>query len=372
MFNIHDLTRNEFMLTGPFARQGYDWWWHSFTGVSRETGKERTFFIEFFACNPALAESEPVFGSRDGKRKPSYLMVKAGAWGEDAVQIHRFFSLKEAEIRGKAPFHVRAGNCFVSDTELRGSVHVTPEEAEAHPEYMCGAGDMSWDLYLKKEIAYNVGYGAGKLFRSLQAFEMYWHAEGMKTAFSGAVVFNGEVYRVSPDTCCGYSDKNWGSNFTSPWLWLSSGSLYDAETGARLTNSAFDIGGGCPKVFGVSLPRKLLSAFYIEGEEFEFNFSKFWNPAFTRFSCEETEDEIIWRVMQETNTAVVKVRITCPKKEMLLINYESPDGRKRHNRLWNGGTGKGTILLYRRTSSGLTPQGAIRADHVGCEYGEYC
>ena len=299
-------------------------------------------------------------------------MVKAGAWGEDAVQIHRFFSLKEAEIRGKAPFHVRAGNCFVSDTELRGSVHVTPEEAEAHPEYMCGAGDMSWDLYLKKEIAYNVGYGAGKLFRSLQAFEMYWHAEGMKTAFSGAVVFNGEVYRVSPDTCCGYSDKNWGSNFTSPWLWLSSGSLYDAETGARLANSAFDIGGGCPKVFGVSLPRKLLSAFYIEGEEFEFNFSKFWNPAFTRFSCEETEDEIIWRVMQETNTAVVKVRITCPKKEMLLINYESPDGRKRHNRLWNGGTGKGTILLYRRTSSGLTPQGAIRADHVGCEYGEYC
>ena len=77
-------------------------------------------------------------------------------------------------------------------------------------------------------------------------------------------------------------------------------------------------------------------------------------------------------MMQETNTAVVKVRITCPKKEMLLINYESPDGRKRHNRLWNGGTGKGTILLYRRTSSGLTPQGAIRADHVGCEYGEYC
>ena len=127
MFNIHDLTRNEFMLTGPFARQGYDWWWHSFTGVSRETGKERTFFIEFFVCNPALAENEPVFGSRDGSRKPSYLMVKAGAWGEDAVQIHRFFSLKEAEIRGKAPFHVRAGNCFVSDTELRGSVHVTPE-----------------------------------------------------------------------------------------------------------------------------------------------------------------------------------------------------------------------------------------------------
>ena len=38
--------------------------------------------------------------------------------------------------------------------------------------------------------------------------------------------------------------------------------------------------------------------------------------------------------------------ITCEKKDMLLINYESPDGEKRHNRLWNGGNGKGTVELY--------------------------
>ena len=38
--------------------------------------------------------------------------------------------------------------------------------------------------------------------------------------------------------------------------------------------------------------------------------------------------------------------ITCEKKDMLLVNYEAPDGQKRHNRLWNGGNGVGTIQLF--------------------------
>lgn len=37
--NKHDLTRNYFMLNGKFARQGYDWWWHNFTGFNPETGE---------------------------------------------------------------------------------------------------------------------------------------------------------------------------------------------------------------------------------------------------------------------------------------------------------------------------------------------
>ena len=36
------------------------------------------------------------------------------------------------------------------------------------------------------------------------------------------------------------------------------------------------------------------------------------------------------------------------------------------------GTGTGMILLYRRAASGLIPEAKIRADHIGCEYGEYC
>ena len=59
--------------------------------------------------------------------------------------------------------------------------------------------------------------------------------------------------------------------------------------------------------------------------------------------------------------------ITCEKKDMLLVNYESPDGAKRHNSLWNGGNGKGTIQLF----EGERLIDRIHAENIGCEYGEY-
>ena len=60
--------------------------------------------------------------------------------------------------------------------------------------------------------------------------------------------------------------------------------------------------------------------------------------------------------------------IRCDKKDMLLINYEAPDGKKLHNRLWNGGNGKGRVRLYHR---GRLVDDII-CRNVGCEYGEYC
>ena len=62
MFNHHDISRNAFMLRGPLAHRGYDWWWHSFSAQDTETGEDKPFFIEFFTCNPALAEDTSVLG----------------------------------------------------------------------------------------------------------------------------------------------------------------------------------------------------------------------------------------------------------------------------------------------------------------------
>ena len=57
---------------------------------------------------------------------------------------------------------------------------------------------------------------------------------------------------------------------------------------------------------------------------------------------------------------------------MLNINYESPDGHKRHNRLWNGGTGMGELLLYKKGLFGrLKLVDDVLAEDIGCEYGEY-
>ena len=96
MFNKHDISRDACQLFGAQASKGYDWWWHSFTGYDAETGAAKPFFIEFFLCNPALGGDEPAFGQLPGKpQKPSYLMVKCGAWGKGRCSASSFLGLEE-------------------------------------------------------------------------------------------------------------------------------------------------------------------------------------------------------------------------------------------------------------------------------------
>ena len=375
MFDHHDITRDAFMLHGPLARKGYDWWWHSFTAQDAVTGEDKAFFIEFFTCDPALAEDEPVLGqlpaNRAAGKRPSYLMAKAGTWGKDHCQLHRFFAWKDVKLHGDAPYQIEAADCLACETALRGHITVTPEEAEKHPEWMCDAGDMRWDLTVDKQIAFNVGYGASKPMRDAEAFAMYWHAEGMKSAYSGEIVYNGRRYNVTPEKSYGYADKNWGRDFTSPGVWLASSQLISRRTGTQLMNSAFDIGGGRPKIYFVPLDRRLLGVFYYEGKEYDFNFSKLHLKVKTEFSFEEDDDLAHWRVRQENIHAVMETEVFCRKEDMLLINYEAPDGSRRHDRLWNGGNGWGTVRLYDKKDGGLELLDEIDADHIGCEYGEY-
>ena len=376
MFNHHDLTRDACMLHGPLRRLGYDWWWHSLTARDAQTGEEKPFFFEFYVCNPALAEDTPVLGqlpeNRANGKKPSYLMVKAGCWGEGKCQLHRFFAWKDVQMHADAPYEITAADCHASETALSGSISISREEAQAHPEWMCDAGQLSWNLTIDKQIAFNVGYGASKPLREAEAFAMYWHAEGMKSAYSGEIVFNGRTYVVTPETSYGYADKNWGRDFTSPWVWLSSNCLKSRLTGKVLSNSVFDIGGGRPKVYFVPLDRRLLGVFWYEGREFDFNFSKVHLHVKTTFSFDEAGDTVHWHVRQENTHAVMETEISCNKKDMLLINYEAPDGSKKHNRLWNGGNGWGTVRLYEKQGEETVLIDEIECTHVGCEYGEYC
>ena len=371
MFNRHDISRDTCQLTGPLARKGYDWWWHSFTGHDEQTGEAKSFYIEFFICNPEYGGAKPVLGQMKSNKKaglkPSYLMVNAGSWGADHAQLHRFFGWRKVEIDYGYPFSISAGDCFLSEDATKGSVCVSAEESLRCKELMSDAGSMSWSLVMRKQVAFNVGWGASALMRRLHAFEMFWHAEGMKTDYRGEVIWNGRKFLVRPDDCYGYADKNWGRDFTSPWVWLSSCNLTSETSGRRLDGSVFDIGGGRPKIGPVSLDRKLLSAFYIDGKEYEFNFSKFWTFCRTKFSCRETARLVIWKVEQRTLRDRVTVEITARKRDMLLIKYESPDGFRRHKRLWNGGNGWGTVQLWH--DGKLVDR--IHAENVGCEYGEY-
>ena len=373
--NDSDISRDRFMLTGSLASHGYDWWWHSFTARDERTGQERAFFIEFFLVNPELGGSEPRFGMgpdgvRDGRR-PSYLMVKAGCWGKGAKQINRFFGWDDVAVGKDVPFWVAADDCVVSETDLVGQVRVSEREACEHPEWMSDAGEIAFDLKIDKQIAFNVGYGASEPVRVSDAFQMFWHAEGLKCTYEGDVFLDGRRYVVDPETCFGYADKNWGHDFTSPWLWVASSDLTNRHTGHHLTRSALEIGGGRPKIGKFSLDRKLLGELVIEGEAFEFNFSKLWTGSQTHFDCHETDDEVIWHIEQETFNYRLVTDVRCNKDEMLQIRYEAPDGAFRHTRLWNGGTGTGRTQLFVRDGHEWLPTSDLDLGHVGCEFGLY-
>lgn len=350
-FNKHDLDRDSFMLKGNLAKEGYDRYWHHFTGYDDETGEAKTFFIEFVAVNPELGGSEPVFGllesNRQQGRKPSYLMIKAGCWGEGAKQVHRFFGWKMVDVKEEAPFQISAENCFLSETRTLGRVSVSEGDAKAHPEYMSDAGEMVWDLKIDKKIAFNVGYGSGKIIRDIDALKMQKHSEGIKTWYSGKVYWNGRKYSVGPDRCYGYSDKVWGSEIYSPYINLSSDNLVSNRTGKELTDSVFAIQSGQAK----DNDDRLIGAFYYEGTPYEFNFSKFWTMTRTKFAVKDGSDKFQFKVIMETPVSKLAVQVNCRKKEMLSLKYESPKGGIKLENIWSGGTASGTAKLYKKKIS---------------------
>lgn len=141
--------------------------------------------------------------------RPSDCVVNVGFWGRKKGQFYRFFTWSQVSIPVHGPLNLQAGDHTCTETRMTGHVKVTPEQAAAHPQWMSDAGEMEWDIQINKQVAYHVGYGASRFFYTLNAFEMFWNAKGMKTAYDGWLRLNGEKYRVRPDTCYGYADKNW-------------------------------------------------------------------------------------------------------------------------------------------------------------------
>ncbi|MCR4612149.1 MAG: apolipoprotein A1/A4/E family protein [Lachnospiraceae bacterium] len=377
-FNVQDQYKDKYMLQGDLAEEGYDWWWHSFTGYNRKTGEPQQFFIEYYLMNPALGGSDVVYGqlleNLEAGIRPSYMMVKAGAVGKKCVQIHRFFPWAEVNVDEGVPFEVSAGDCSCSENRIVGSVKLTKKEAKEHPEYMCDGGTMSWDLYIEKQIAFNVGLATDKVARDLNKYEMAWHAEGIKSAYGGIVKLGKEEYIVRPDDCYGYADKNWGSSYTTPWIWLASNDIVSRISGKRLENTAFVIGGGRPVVAGVDIEGQLLGALWYEGHPYEFNFSKPITLPKTQFRVVEGKNKVTWKIIQQTPKTKVYTSIECLKSEMLNNNYETPNGDIIHNKLWLGGTGKGYVKIYEREAEGLKLEWKLldylEVNSCGCEYGE--
>jgi len=371
------MARNAYQLRGRGLKNGYDWWWHSLVATHRETGTERPFFMEYYVINPGLSPAGAPARLGDGRGgKPSYAMLKAGAWGTSrlgpAIQIDNCWPVDQFRASRKA-LDVGIGPNRCTETELSGAVFAGQKLApQGWPAAKPGPGVMTWDLKAKKTHAYSVGYGASWLFRTLRAFRMFWHVEGMRTEYAGTITLDGEVYDVVPERSCGYQDKNWGSDYTNPWIWLNC-NRYVTESGEALADTSLDVGGGRPVVGGFSLPRRILTAFWHKGRLEEFNFSHFWTPGRQDFRCSQDSSQVRWEVEVENRTTRLEIDFCCPKAEMILVDYENPAGYRNHRELWNGGGAAGTVKVYRRANlkSGWILEDTLRGSQGGCEYGEH-
>jgi type IV pilus assembly protein PilB len=53
-------------------------------------------------------------------------------------------------------------------------------------------------------------------------------------------------------------------------------------------------------------------------------------------NCPVLEDRVEWNIDAWDARSRIEIRFACPRPTMLNVNYENPDGQKRHNALWKG------------------------------------
>ncbi len=381
--NLSDLARNSYMLRGSFARRGYMRWWHSFVGVNVETGKPRTFFVEFFMINPNLGSNHPILGQHPYYKKrgmsPSYVMVKAGAFpdenDENGKQLHAFYPISSLQITGNplvmrmnipspetAPLsmdHTQENTCFYSEDRLTGSIVISPQKAR-HRSLMTDFGSMEWELEVCKAVSCHTGLLGGRLFQMLHILDNYWHGEGIRSFFRGSVILDGDVYEVTPEHSYGYADKHWGRNFHNPWFQFSCGNLTSQRTGKELRHSVLAINSFYPRLLCFPLRRRFMLQMTYMGEDFEFTNCK--------WEVKETDRRFIWHILARNKNSVLKLSGSCKKEDMLHLRYEAPDGQLCRLPLWAGADGIGTLQLYRKETGGRELLDTLKLENAMCIY----
>ena len=355
--------KNQTIQKGILNRRGYDLWWQTFTGTGMKTGKEKTFFIACYVLNAQKGGDVPVFDEKN----PSYVMIKAGVFGEGAKQLHRFYGINELESAAEE-LRVVVGDFFLSETVLKGSVNIAEEQAEIHPEYASDAGSMSWLLQVTREVPYDAGYISAAPVSALNAVSSFHQADGIRTQYSGTVHLDGERYLVRPETSFGYSGKTWGSEFLSPWIQLTASAVWSRQTGESLSDTAFDV-TGCMKVKGLPASDNMLGLMRYEGKEYEFNFSKLMTYPQAKYRCQEKENNIVWHIRMANTEGALEIKAVCPKAEMVKQRFCKPDGTWTEN-VWSGGTGRAELTLYRRVFGKLRPVDTMVAEKVSCMWAE--
>ena len=383
---VKTVSRNErYMLRGALKKNGFDRWRLVTAGVDAVTGEERNFFIEFYVVNPGLSPDECVFGFKSRPAvsaedlqyalagtqaaqtlqserfvQPSFVMVKAGLFAHGGKHINAYYPSSQLKS-GHTDFILKVGgegreSCELTDSSTYGSVSISDAELAVHPEYLCQAGRISWNLHFEKLIGFTPDYrGKG----------IHWASFGARTDVEGKIVVDGREYVVTREKSFGYVDKNWGKSFTTPFFHLNASDFTSIINGKKLENSCMAVQG----VYNNAL--SVLTS--IEGRSVEFHADRHRKYSIKYECTEMPEDEdgiqLHWSVSVNDRKRVVDIDIFCNTEDMFVRDYESPEGGRRVLKVLGGGTGHGELKVYNRIKKNLDLIEYVRIANAVCEYG---
>ena len=360
----NNIGRNErLMLKGSLKKQGFDSWRLVTNAISVLDGSTRTFFFEFYFLNPSVSSDEPILGFKNRFEKsledlqyalagtksaqdassqdfviPSFFMVRAGCFGLGGKQISNYFPCSNVKF-SKNDFVINVKNqenseCVLSGDYCLGSLSVSKEELDNHPEYLCSVGNISWNLQFEKLIPFK--------FSSCDK-NFHWSLISGKCNCEGKIVFDGEEFLVEPLKSFAYLDKNWGKDFVDSFLHLSSCDLTSVITGQVLKSSCFAVQGEFNKKLSVFVS--------IEGKNIEFHAEKSKKYKLN-FDCTEMSPEkdgsvkLHWAVSAQNKKNVVDIDVFCQTDKLFLRDYESPVGERKLLKVV-GGIASGGLRVYK-------------------------
>lgn len=372
---------DQYILRGKMRQEGFERWRYVFSALSKLNGSERKFFIELYIVNPALSPKAAVISQKSRLAiseadlqyalagtesaahandemdvKPSYVLVKAGIFGEGGKQMNKFFASSQFSfVKNTESFKV--GECSFSSKGLSGSVLVTAQDLRVRPELLCNVGSMAWELKFERAIENKPMYNCKNYL---------WIPIGSKTLFSGSVLVDNQEYVVLPKTSNGYIDKSWGETLNSPYFHISSARLTSIITGRQMINSCFALEG--------EFSGKLCAVVNLEGEKYSVSNKKIFKKDVIIHDCSQLADtadgeKVHWAVSIHKGKFVIDIDIYCKGSEMFVRDYEMPQGKRCLLKVL-GGTGKGEIRVYKKVKKNLELLEHANVIDAICEFGQ--
>lgn len=344
--------KNSYMLQGNMLKRGFDWWRHLLIAEHRRSGEKQPFAFDYFVINPELGGPLPITSQHPENQtlgvKPTYALLRVSTWQVgNAVQICNLYGINDFRYQFD-PLRISIGSSFFNDSEMKGSVATSAEQAKAHPEYFSDSGQISWDLRIKKMLSYDVGGPfTQRRIQRISPFPTCWHVDGMYTRYEGSITFNGEDYELSKNSLAGYQDKIWGSDYLNTWNWLTCNQLTSRISNQVYPLTGLTVGSMHPLILGRSIFNRPVIAFFYKGELFDYNPSKFWMLSDQKFIFRQDDNKVEWIIVAKNINSKIKIEFSCPKRLMIKNHYENPDGKIKFPELYTTGWASGTVTLYR-------------------------